>query len=49
MVNEEHLSRVRIARQLLGQKVIAQALRLDYLFKRTKIALKGVENIQIKA
>ena len=46
MVNEEHLSRVRIARRPLGQKVIAQALRLDYLFpKRTKITLKGVENI----
>lgn len=46
MVNEEHLSRVKISQRPLGQKIIAQALRVDYRFpKRTRITLTGLENI----
>ena len=49
MVNEEHLSRVRIARQPLGQKVIAQALRLDCCFRSEQRSRSSVETSQIKA
>ena len=46
MVNEEHLARVRIAERPLGQRLVAQALRIDYMVpSKTNISIVGLDNI----